>query len=418
MITRRAHSVVATLAAAAFAAACAPSDTADDAWSGEIADSAGVRVVSNPLRGAWTEGERWQVEELIRIGSATGDPDYQFGHIVGVTQGETGSFFVLDQQAAQIRAFSATGQFEYGIGALGSGPGEISEGGAGALLNGPADTLLVADLGAQRVVRFLENGQSAGGFRTDWVEVGIPLHWVADGAGSVAVQLHTFPRPGAPVSRDVVVSVGGQGELVDTLLSFPPSRAFGMRDDGQPFAVYFAAEPVWTLASQQSVLYGFSDQYRIERHTSEGGVTEVFSKSWSPVPVAPEDQQIMIAAYTDLMRRDGATLGAIQRFRSNANFARTFPAIVAMHAGPKGTIWVQPFATPSALGAERYDPLLPSGGSDWDVFGAEGRYLGAVSMPDGFTAFEFAADRVFGVWRDELDVQHVMVLRIVEPNAH
>jgi hypothetical protein len=52
------------------------------------------------------------------------------------------------------------------------------------------------------------------------------------------------------------------------------------------------------------------------------------------------------------------------------------------------------------------------GSSEFDVFDAEGRYLGMVAMPDRFTPLRFVGDAVYGVWQDELDVQYVVRLRI------
>ena len=53
------------------------------------------------------------------------------------------------------------------------------------------------------------------------------------------------------------------------------------------------------------------------------------------------------------------------------------------------------------------------GGQDWDVFDAAGRYLGVVTMPPDFAPMVFLHDQIYGVWRDELDVQYVLRLRIV-----
>jgi hypothetical protein len=55
--------------------------------------------------------------------------------------------------------------------------------------------------------------------------------------------------------------------------------------------------------------------------------------------------------------------------------------------------------------------------SDWgvrdrDVFGPDGRYLGAVTMPPRFTPSVFRDDRIYGLWLDELGVSYVLVLRI------
>ena len=47
-----------------------------------------------------------------------------------------------------------------------------------------------------------------------------------------------------------------------------------------------------------------------------------------------------------------------------------------------------------------------------DVFDAEGRFMGVLALPDRFQPLRVSGDRIYGVWRDELDVQHVMVLSL------
>jgi hypothetical protein len=59
------------------------------------------------------------------------------------------------------------------------------------------------------------------------------------------------------------------------------------------------------------------------------------------------------------------------------------------------------------------ETLQQIGSPRWDVFDAEGRFLGTVDTPGGFTPRLFRRDRIYGVWQDEFDVQYVMRLRIV-----
>ena len=49
---------------------------------------------------------------------------------------------------------------------------------------------------------------------------------------------------------------------------------------------------------------------------------------------------------------------------------------------------------------------------DYDVFDAEGRFLGEVAMPPRFMPQLFRGDKIYGRWRDDLDVHYVMVLKI------
>ncbi len=53
------------------------------------------------------------------------------------------------------------------------------------------------------------------------------------------------------------------------------------------------------------------------------------------------------------------------------------------------------------------------GAPEWHVFDSEERYLGLVTMPEQFTPSLFRDDKVYGVWRGELNVEYVVRLRIV-----
>ena len=74
---------------------------------------------------------------------------------------------------------------------------------------------------------------------------------------------------------------------------------------------------------------------------------------------------------------------------------------------------VQPLRNMSEEGLEAFPvgglaPGLPA----WDVFDGEGRYLGVVEIPLGIERIALFVDHVFGVYEDELDVQHVIVFDI------
>ena len=77
-----------------------------DAWTGSVSDSAGIQIVNNGEQGLWSATEAWSMEEVLRIGSAGGDPLYQFGQIAGIAVAEDGEIFVLDQQAGEVKGFS------------------------------------------------------------------------------------------------------------------------------------------------------------------------------------------------------------------------------------------------------------------------------------------------------------------------
>ncbi|NIR45612.1 MAG: hypothetical protein GWN99_08430, partial [Gemmatimonadetes bacterium] len=57
----RLYRISTTFLLAAAVAACSGGDSGE--WAGNVTDSAGVTIVSNPTDGAWVAGEAWTVEE-------------------------------------------------------------------------------------------------------------------------------------------------------------------------------------------------------------------------------------------------------------------------------------------------------------------------------------------------------------------
>ncbi len=133
-----------------FAAACGGEAGGAADWAGTVEDSAGVQLVKNSLTPLWGEGDAWVLEEVMTIGEAAGNPDYQFGQIAGIAITTDGQIVLVDQQAQHLKVFDQTGAYVRTIGQAGSGPGEFGPG-VGPVLIGRGDTLIVPDLGNQRV---------------------------------------------------------------------------------------------------------------------------------------------------------------------------------------------------------------------------------------------------------------------------
>jgi hypothetical protein len=79
---------------------------------------------------------------------------------------------------------------------------------------------------------------------------------------------------------------------------------------------------------------------------------------------------------------------------------KELPAYSRVLAASDGRVWAQIYAP---------DPLAPG---QWDVFDGQGEWLGQVTAPAGFVAQDISADRIVGVWRDRLGVEHVQLYRL------
>lgn len=382
-------------------------------WAGTVEDSAGVQLVRNALQPIWGPGEAWGFEEVVTIGEAAGDPDYQFGQIAGLGATSDGRILVLDNQAQHVKVFSPAGVYERTVGQAGSGPGEFGPG-AAVLMVGTADTVIVPDAGNQRVnVILLGEGESTS-FPLSF-EDGIPMRWQMSDTGVLVVHRRALNLPNQDaVDVDLIARQAYDGTIVDTLLTPPRGETFSF-GGGLPEFHFFAPEPTWTLLGDGTFVHAVNNQYRISVAGPDGSVARVITMPSEPVAVSDEDKSIITDLILRLMEEQGVPPQALDGIEAGISYEDVFPAFTQLRNGPEQSLWVQRMGVPSDMTAdeqENWNPLLDQGSDEWDVFDGDGRYLGVVSMPDRFSPFSVRSDLIYGVWRDEFEVQYVKVLRV------
>ena len=390
--------------------ACSGGNSID--WAGTVTDSAGVTIVHNPAEGVWNVNSGWDVEEELRIGTADGDPDYMFGSISGIAVTADGSIYVLDTQASLIRAFDQSGVLQLSFGSKGSGPGQIQLG-AGPIIAGAGDTLYVPDVSNRRVNRYTTDGIMAGSFLLQ-LEQGLPFKWEATESGTIVNQVRRLAAPGqVPDTMDLVAERNAEGAAIDTLLRFRSGRTFSF-SGGAPGMKMFAPEPMWTLASGGGVWHGVNDDYRIGLYEA-GSLAKTITKPFEMIPVTERDIDVIKTAMKRLFQSMGLPPQALQFMEQGLSFGEYLPAYAQFLQGPIGSVWVQHMVRPGEMSEQQiaaFNPQLGMGSPNWDIFDSRGRFLGTLNMPDRFQPVRFVANNVYGVWRDDLDVQYVMKLRI------
>ncbi|HSG82625.1 MAG TPA: hypothetical protein VLC48_10265 [Gemmatimonadota bacterium] len=405
----RTYGVGSALILAVFLAACGG---AESRWAGTMSDSAGVTIVSNTDVGIWATGEEWTFEEELRIGSVEGDTEYQFGEVGRMAVDSKGRIFVLDGQAQHIRVYLPDGTYEQTVGARGGGPGELRAG--LAVLVGPGDSLLVPDGQNLRVNRYAPDGSSAGSFRMV-LEEGRPMAWKASTTGIVAEQIRPLSMllPGEAVENpeDVILHVAIDGTVIDTLLEFPSGRSLGPQG-----MTLYATEPAWDLSDDGQLVFGAADEYRISVY-ADGQLRRIITRPFERRPVADQDIEAILGEMERRWDEAGISPEVRERIWSRIHFSDFYPAFQAVAIGPQGTIWVGRVKPASELNAKELEYYHEWPVHEWDVFDAEGRLLGTVTMPERFNPMAFRGDKVYGAWRDELDVGYVVVLRIVGVGA-
>lgn len=390
---------------------CGDAASGGDTFSGTVRDSSGVRIVENTESGAWPRDGGWTAEEVLTIGEAAGDADYQFGQVGGIGVTSDGRIAVLDQQAQRIQIYGADGKFINSVGGPGSGPGEFSPQTTG-LFVGRGDTLIVADMGNARV-----NVVPAEGESTSFpmrLEQGIPMRFDLTGDGDLVAQLRSMNAAAGGDAIDVITLQSYDGTIKDTLITPKRGESFEIRD-GAPSFKLFAAEPMWTMVGNDRIAYASNDTYRINIYEPDGSLALVVTRPHEKRPVSEGDREAVLQLVRSSMETNGMPAQNIDMMMSAISFADTWPAFTQLRGGPDGTLWVQRLRYLDDLTDEEkknWNPQLDSGSADWDVYESDGRYGGVVTMPTGFTPFVFDGNRMYGVFRDDFDVQYIKAFEL------
>jgi len=389
------------------------------AWEGTVTDSAGVAIVTNTATPMWRAEDAWTVEEDLRIGTVAGAPELQFGVVTGLDIGPDGTVYVLDMQASEIRAFDSQGNYLRTFGGPGAGPGELSPQAMGVFID-PAGDILVIDLGNQRVNRYRSDGTPAGSFRVE-LAAGVPTRWEMSADGKLMAQLRGLNVPGiaALAEGDPIVVYDTTGAVVDTLTMLPKGQTLEEMTEEKISMRVFAAEPLWDLDSEGKIYTAMNDQYRILVNAPDGTLTRIIRRDVERKPVEEADQNAILKGIREQYEQFNVPPQAIEQLIQGIGFADFYPAFGQMFIGPGGNLWVQRIRSARDMAASadevaEFDPQ-DIGSPEWEVFDQDGRYLGVVTLPDRFNPLNAEGNDLYGVWRDELDVQYVMRIQVNRP---
>ena len=400
-------------------AACG-GDSAEPSWGGSVRDSAGIQIVENPDEGIWSAGDTWTVEEELQIGVMDGDPELQFGAINGIDATPGGEIYVLDSQASRVRVFDADGTLLRAFGQAGQGPGELSQAPAGLFLSGEG-TLLVPDMMNQRITRFTREGEASGSVPLDFT-AGIPILFAAGPQGRLYQQVRRMTLPGmaevegGPV--DLLFVLGNDGSVADTLARMTPGESFSF-GGGAPSIRIFAPENLWTVLGDGELVSGKNSTYSLDIRNPQGQLTTILRRASTRRPVSESEKESFRGAMRSAWENAGMPPAMAAQMEQVVEFEETWPALAALLAGPEGTLWVQRVDPETAIDPAAFEDLqnLQVGSPAWDVFDAEGRYLGIVEMPERFTPRRVVGDLIYGVQTDEMGVARVARLRVVRGEA-
>lgn len=384
--------------------ACGPGDSPPGMT---VRDSAGITIVENDhTQPAWTAERAWRLsaDPTLTIGGVSGDSSELLHYVAQATRLADGTVAVVNSGSREVRFYDAGGTFEGAIGGDGDGPGEFRS--PWAVHEMAGDSLLVIDL-YREISIFTPDRAFVRRFapvRPDGSSGGEGFEPVGQyGDGSLLFRSHLpLPREGQGLYRSQIrmVRTLTDGSIGATLGPFDDQTM--LRGDGPQ---YIFGPWAKEAAADTTMWYGPGDRLELSEITHDGSIVRVVRLDRPPRRITAED----VRSFTEpILERYAGTPREplMRRLYEEAEHPDFYPAHFELLTDASGRLW-----------AQDYQPFRLRIDREWTVFDRDGRYLGEVTMPAGFTPHEIGDDYVLGVWRDELDVEYVHEYAIEKPRG-
>jgi hypothetical protein len=124
LCVRSGYPLVIAVVLVAFVLAIAAGPVQAGDWKGKVETVDGVKYVKNPAEPA-SGTTTVEMEELWELGGETDDEEEFFGIIADIEIDGEGNVYLLDAQLAEVKIYTANGEYVRSIGREGEGPGEF-----------------------------------------------------------------------------------------------------------------------------------------------------------------------------------------------------------------------------------------------------------------------------------------------------
>jgi len=364
-------------------------------------DSAGVTIVESAAP-AWDAGNGWTVdrEPLLDLSTAGTGEAHEFYSVQDAIRLADGSL-VVGARAGDIRIFSASGSFLGSVGGRGEGPGEFQM--VTSLHVTPGDSILAFDGRARRVTvigpdRTVERivpialplpRRFTPLDRVTWLVAVPPL----DDDLTPDARIYRTPMPVIRVSRegalrDTVATVAGpEGVFLEVSSGLADARPIFGRD-----AHLAVRGGRFLLGSAETM------EYRI--HAPDGSLERIVR--------VPDYDLTLDEGMLDAERAARLGMNSSPGSRELLSLLPTpsaRPAYSELRVDSEGCVW-------AAEHNGEFVHMLGPEPRDWEVFGPDDAWLGSVRLPARFNVLDIGRDYVLGVFRDDLDVERVQMLRL------
>jgi hypothetical protein len=408
MTSRATLCIVACGAAFSLLVACAPGDSGGSGPA--VRDSAGIEIVEN-RRPLWADSFPWRLSDrpLVDISGRGDDPDGGLYRVSAASRLSDGRIVVANSGTGALHFYDGSGAILNSVGRLGGGPGEFRTMTSLGVL--PGDSLAVYDRSQQRLTIFGPDGSFAKSFRpegADKLGTNTAAAFLSDGTLVISAEgVFGSEELGGGLRRPALglVRYDMMGVVLDTIVQVPGRELYLQRltVEGRTMAVMaqlgFGHETRFAVHGNAFYL-GTTDAFELRHYDGGGTLTRIVRLSEPPRPVTPADIELFLTEQL-ADTPDGAERDGIERFFAGMPFPDEMPAHGDILVDADGYLWVEEYRWPLDQA------------SHWRVFDAEGAWLGTVVTPPRLQLYEIGHDYVLGRWRDDLDVEHVLLYELM-----
>ena len=395
---------IAIAAAATLPAACADNPSTTLSSSTTVTDSAGIEIVTSD---PWNPEAHCTLADnpTLSLGAAEGDgPDILF-RVLHAARLSDGSVAVLDGSSGEIRVFGETGEHLRSMGRRGEGPGEFR--GPWLFWVLPGDTLWASDYIPWRFNVFSADGAFSRSVqpRDFSLWVGVRGGVLDDGASINVTQAP--PAAGGGVGGTtvnfLVIAHGPDGTVLDTLATLPGGRFVSLPDsDWGGFLPPLFDPSSRVAAGSSTVAMTDAREPEVRLLDSEFQLRRIVRWSEPDRDVTDAHVQAFREDYIDQFGGPGSPGWSADNeayISDRRPVAELFPTASDLTIGRDGRVWVK-----------RYE--RPGEKASWMAFDANGDFSCHFRPAPELTPFEFGADYLLGLQRDELGVERVVMYEL------
>ena len=394
-----------------------------------VTDSAGVEVVTNTARrvdaaASWSLGP----DPVVEIGGGA-SPEVPLFRVSDVAPLEGGGVAVATESPPQALVMGADGSLAATLGGAGGGPGEFTR--VASVVPLGADSVAVWDPDRRRISVFSGTGELVREVNLSEVApIGLMAapntetaaawtHLMAGPGGSFVLFSVGAFGPGTGARRPEAPSyhLSADGEPLDTLGPFPGYESYaGPRTGVAPYP--FGADTYGAMADGRLVV-GTAESPELRYHDLEGRLRRIVR--WPDHDRAVEGPLVeqwdsMLTGWLELMPERQRTM--MREMFDRIPRPERFPAYDGVISGGDARVWVGEYVGMLEIASTPIDRRVPA--RQWLVFDGDGVLIATVETPAGFQPYAIASDpsapRVWGVYRDELDVESVRAYGLVTAN--